>query len=65
MNSKKVNVSINPETMAQLTEMKGKIAQEIGFTPSYSEVIQYLVKKQNQQTDMVSGSELTQGESNE
>jgi hypothetical protein len=42
---KKVNVSINPETMAQLTDMKAKIAQEIGFTPSYSEVIQYLVKK--------------------
>lgn len=44
-NAKKVNVSVNPETMAQLTEMKAKIAQEIGFTPSYSEVIQYLVKK--------------------
>lgn len=43
--SKKVNVSINPETMAQLTDMKAKIAQEIGFAPSYSEVIQYLVKK--------------------
>ena len=43
--SKKVNVSINPETMTQLTEMKAKISQEIGFTPSYSEVIQYLVKK--------------------
>ncbi len=44
-NPKKVNVSINPETMAQLTEMKAKIAEEIGFIPSYSEVIQYLVKK--------------------
>lgn len=43
--SKKVNVSINPETMAQLTELKAKIAQDLGFTPSYSEVIQYLVKK--------------------
>lgn len=44
-NAKKVNVSINPDTMAQLTEMKAKLAQEIGFIPSYSEVIQYLVKK--------------------
>ena len=51
---KKVNVSINPETMAQLTEMKAKVAQEIGFTPSYSEVIQYLIKKQYGQTDILS-----------
>jgi hypothetical protein len=52
---KKVNVSINPETMAQLTEMKAKIAEEIGFTPSYSEAIQYLIKKQYpEQTDILS-----------
>jgi hypothetical protein len=44
-NAKKVNVSINPETMAQLTELKAKLSQEFGFAPSYSEVIQYLVKK--------------------
>jgi hypothetical protein len=48
---KKVNVSVNPETMAQLTEMKAKIAQEIGFTPSYSEVIQYLIKQHLGQAD--------------
>jgi len=55
MNAKKVNVSINPETMTQLTEMKAKISQEIGFTPSYSEVIQYLIKKcQPEQTDILS-----------
>jgi predicted CopG family antitoxin len=53
-NPKKVNVSINPETMAQLTEMKAKIAEEIGFTPSYSEVIQYLIKQQYGQTDILS-----------
>lgn len=53
--SKKVNVSINPETMTQLTNMKAKIAQEIGFVPSYSEVIQYLIKKcQPEQTDILS-----------
>jgi hypothetical protein len=45
MTPKKVNVSINPETMAQLTELKAKLSQEFGFAPSYSEVIQYLVKK--------------------
>jgi hypothetical protein len=54
-NAKKVNVSINPETMAQLTEMKAKIAEEIGFIPSYSEVVQYLIKKsQLGQTDILS-----------
>jgi hypothetical protein len=40
----KVNVSIRPETMAQLTEMKVKLAQELGFTPSYSQVIQHLIQ---------------------
>jgi hypothetical protein len=40
----KVNVSIRPETMTQLTEMKVKLAQELGFTPSYSQVIQHLIQ---------------------
>jgi hypothetical protein len=54
-NPKKVNVSINPETMAQLTEMKAKVAEEIGFTPSYSQVIQYLIKQQYpEQADILS-----------
>lgn len=52
---KKVNVSINPETMAQLTEMKSRLSQEFGFTPSYSEVIQYLIKQHYpKQTDILS-----------
>lgn len=41
---KKVNVSINPETMEMLTKIREKMAEEMGFTPSYSQVIQYLVK---------------------
>ena len=53
--SKKVNVSINPETMAQLSKMKVKLSGDLGFTPSYSEVIQYLIKQQYpEQTDTVS-----------
>ena len=53
--SKKVNVSINPETMAQLSKMKVKLSGDLGFTPSYSEVIQYLIKQQYpEQTDNVS-----------
>ena len=52
---KKVNVSVNPETMAQLTNMKAKIAEKLGFTPSYSEVIQYLIKHHKpEQTDNLS-----------
>lgn len=45
MVAKKVNVSINPETMKALTEMKIKIAQDLGFMPSYSQVIQNLLKQ--------------------
>jgi hypothetical protein len=40
----KVNVSIRRETMAELTELKAKLAQELGFTPSYSQVIQHLIQ---------------------
>jgi hypothetical protein len=42
--SKKVNVSINPETMKSLTEMRLRISQDLGFTPSYSQVIQMMLK---------------------
>jgi hypothetical protein len=41
---KKVNISINPETMELLTQFRSKLAVEMGFVPSYSQVIQYLVK---------------------
>ena len=44
MTSKKVNVSINPETMKALTEMRLRISQDLGFMPSYSQVIQMLLK---------------------
>jgi hypothetical protein len=42
---KKVNVSINPETMDLLTKLRETLTEEMGFTPSYSQVIQYLVKE--------------------
>lgn len=59
---KKVNVSINPETMELLTAMKVKLAQKLGFIPSYAQVIQHLVKQGN--ADIVSGFP-NEGESNE
>ena len=41
---KKVNVSINPETMELLKRMQIKLSAGLGFTPSYSQVIQHLVR---------------------
>jgi len=41
---KKVNVSINPETMELLKRMQVKLGSEVGFTPSFSQVIQHLVR---------------------
>jgi hypothetical protein len=42
---KKVNVSINPETMELLTKEKERLAEILGFVPSYSQVIQHLIKQ--------------------
>lgn len=42
--NKKVNVSINPETMDLLKAERTRLTQDLGFVPSYSQVIQYLVK---------------------
>lgn len=56
----KVNISVNPETMELLTRVRTELSASLGFTPSYSQVIQHLV---NRQTDIV--SECRQGESNE
>jgi hypothetical protein len=44
MVAKKVNVSINPDTMKVLSEMRLKLSQDLGFIPSYSQVIQHLLK---------------------
>lgn len=40
----KVNVSVNPETMELLRKMQAKLATNLGFTPSFSQVIQHLVR---------------------
>jgi hypothetical protein len=42
---RKVNVSINPETMELLTKLRETLTEQMGFTPSYSQVIQYLAKE--------------------
>lgn len=48
----KVNISVNPETMEVLTKVRLSMAEKLGFTPSYSQVIQHLIKQE--QTDNVS-----------
>ena len=58
---KKVNVSVNPETMELLKQIRDRLTTSLGFTPSYSQVIQHLAN--NGQTDMV--SECREGEDNE
>lgn len=50
MNAKKVNVSINPETMELLTKEREKLAADLGFVPSYSQVIQHILKLINKPT---------------
>ncbi len=44
---KKVNVSINPETMELLTKLRETLTEQMGFTLSYSQVIQYLAKERD------------------
>ena len=60
---KKVNVSINPETMELLKRMQAKLSTSVGFTPSYSQVIQHLVRDEqiHPQVEMFNN----QGEVNE
>jgi hypothetical protein len=48
----KINISLNPETMELLKNLREALAESLGFTPSYSQVIQHLIK--NEQTDMMS-----------
>ena len=53
MQPKKVNVSINPDTMKVLSEMRLKLSGDLGFTPSYSQVIQHLLKLNDKPVDML------------
>lgn len=41
----KVNISLNPETMEVLSQIRDKLGVELGFTPSYAQVIQHLIGK--------------------
>lgn len=45
-NQKRVNVSINQETMDLLKEVRDKLSGELGFALTYAQVIQHLIKAQ-------------------
>ena len=47
---KKVNVSINPETMELLKKERERLAEILGFVPSFSQVIQHIVNEINKPT---------------
>ena len=61
MQPKKVNVSINPDTMKVLSEMRLKLSQDLGFVPSYSQVIQHLLKLNDKPVEMLTN----EGDANE
>lgn len=60
----KVNISVNPETMKMLKEVRDRLSGELGFTPTYSQVIRHLIKPVG--TDRIeSVMSPNQGEANE
>lgn len=61
---KKVNVSVNPETMELLKEIRLTLSGEWGFIPSFSQVIKHLIK-QNGTHRIESVLSPNQGEANE
>ena len=61
MATNKVNVSINPETMDALKKEKLRLSQDLGFSPSYSQVIQHLLKQNDKPVEVFTN----EGESNE
>ena len=46
----KINISLNPETVSQLVVVKDDIGADLGFSVSYSQAIQHLIKFFNQRT---------------
>ena len=45
-NQKRVNVSINQETMDLLKEVRDKLSGELGFSLTYAQTIQHLINAQ-------------------
>lgn len=45
MQAKKVNISVNPDTLDALAMERDKLSQVLGFKLSYSQVIQNLIQR--------------------
>ena len=45
-NQKRVNVSINQETMDLLKEVRDRLSGELGFSLTYAQAIQHLINAQ-------------------
>lgn len=41
---KRLNISLNAETLELLIKEKEKLAESLGFVPSYSQLLQHLIK---------------------
>ena len=59
----KINISLNPETVAQLVVVKDDIGADLGFSVSYSQAIQHLIKFFNQRTKCQDATMSSEGES--
>ena len=64
----KINITLNPETVALLAEVKDEMSKTLGSNVSYSHSIQHLIKCYNQGTKCQSDTmslPLTEGNANE
>jgi hypothetical protein len=64
----KINISLNPETVEMLVDIKNKMGVEMGFNLTYSQGIQHLIAFYNRNKTKCHGDTLsqpTEGEVNE
>jgi hypothetical protein len=45
LKSKRLNVNLSFETGEKLMSIRDKVAEEMGFTPSLTQVVEFLIRK--------------------
>jgi hypothetical protein len=45
LKSKRLNVNLSLETGEKLMSIRDKVAEEMGFTPSITQVVEFLIRK--------------------
>ena len=45
LKSKRLNVNLSLETGEKLMAIRDKVAEEMGFTPSLTQVVEFLIRK--------------------